>query len=117
MFHNHPRYDCVIIQTVDKIIFGQLIYVFSCSIQGADELYPTALIHPFVTPTGARRQSDSDFGLIQLRKAPPTSSEIFSVRSIIRGALVVEDSKRPGDVLVVDIIDADMFLRLKGLAL
>jgi hypothetical protein len=113
-FHNRPRYDCVIVATLDRIFFGQLIFVFSCAMNNVT--YPIALIHPFDVPMGPRRQSDQDLGLIRLRRARPPASEFISVDSIIRGALIADDFDNPNDVFVIDLVDADMFLRLKGFA-
>jgi len=113
-FHNHPRYDCVIISTTEKIIFGQLIFVFTCTLDGSDASYPIALIHLFNVPTGPPPQLDRDLGFLRLKKASPNACEFISIHSIIRGALLAEDFANPGDFLVIDILDADMFLRLKG---
>jgi hypothetical protein len=112
-FHNHPRYDHVLIRTTDKFIFAQLIYIFS-SVVG-DATYPLALIQPLDSPTGARRLKDKDLGFFRLRARPRASSEFIYVRSIVRGALVARDFEKPGDFLVIDLVDPDMFLRLKGI--
>ncbi|KAK7059249.1 hypothetical protein R3P38DRAFT_3303349 [Favolaschia claudopus] len=86
-FHNSERYDAALVKTVDGHIFARLVYVF----------------HP-----QDRRQN------------PPICAGISSrcrdrLHSIVRGAFIVPDFSRKGDYLVVDIIDADMFLRLRGL--
>ena len=41
------------------------------------------------------------------------SCEFIFVRSIVQGALLVEDFERSGDLLVIDTVDTDMFLCLK----
>ncbi|KIO09060.1 hypothetical protein M404DRAFT_22272 [Pisolithus tinctorius Marx 270] len=49
-FHGHPRYDCVLIKTQQKDIFGRLILLFQCVV--GEEAFPLALIQPFDAPTG-----------------------------------------------------------------
>ena len=86
--------------------------VFNYKVDGGD--YPIALIHPFdAALSGPRRQKDADFGLFCVHAKPRTSCEFIFVRSIVRGALLVEDFERSGDLLVIDTVDTDMFLRLK----
>src|ERR1700722_5485765 len=104
-FHNHPRYDCVIVSTVDRIFFAQLIFVFSCAIDNSDMTHSIALIHPFDTLTSTRNQLDNSLHLIRLQKRSPTLSEFISVQSIIRGALIMEDIDNPGNALIIDTVD------------
>jgi len=40
---------------------------------------------------------------------------IIPLESIVRGALLVEDTNTPGDFFVVDTVDGDMFLRIASL--
>ena len=111
-FHGQPRYDCIIVDTVRGPIFARLVCAFNYKIEGED--YPIALIHPFdAAVSGPRRQKDTDFGFFRICAKPRTSCEFIFVRSIIRGALLVEDFGREGDLLVVDTVDTDMFLRLQ----
>ncbi|KAJ6539999.1 hypothetical protein DFH09DRAFT_929817, partial [Mycena vulgaris] len=55
-FQGHPRYDCVLVETVDGPIFAQLVYVFSCTVEKKVHLF--ALILPFDTPTGRLKKKD-----------------------------------------------------------
>ncbi|KAG1781489.1 hypothetical protein EV702DRAFT_1041997 [Suillus placidus] len=48
MFHNALRYDSIIIRTKDGIIFGRLIFIFTCLV--GDTSYPMALIQPCDAP-------------------------------------------------------------------
>ncbi|KAG1741895.1 uncharacterized protein EDB91DRAFT_1237102 [Suillus paluster] len=84
----------------DKVIIGRLLFLFECLIQ--DHKFPLALIHPF---------DDRDLNLFRVRARRRAEAQFFSVRSIIRGALLVPDG--PSDYLVVDTADTDMFLRMK----
>ena len=113
-FHNNPRYDCVMIQTTaSKPIFAQLIFVFSITI--GNTKYPLALVQTFDAPITTTTK-DKDIGLHRLRAQPRIKSEIFAIASIIRGALLVKDYDTENDYLVMDIVDTDMFLRMKSLA-
>ena len=109
-FHGNPRFDCVIVKTTERFIFAQLIFLFECTVDAIP--YSFALIHPFDSPIGPRRRKDVDLGFYRVREKPRQSSEFISVRSIVRGALLVEDFDRDGDLFVIDLIDSDMFLRL-----
>jgi hypothetical protein len=108
-----PRYDCVIVQTVSGYIFARLIFIFECTLDGIT--YAFALVHPFDAPPGPRRRKDIDLGLYRLREKLRKEAEFIPVRSIVRGALTVDDFAREGYRLVMDLVDTDMFLRLKGI--
>ena len=99
--------------TVGRDIFAQLLLVFTCFVNKTP--YPLALIQPLDAPIHVQRRKDKDLGFIRVRAKPQQSSEFISVRSIIRGALLVEefDQKGSGEFLVVDVVDGDMFLRLR----
>ncbi|KAG1898822.1 uncharacterized protein F5891DRAFT_1129283 [Suillus fuscotomentosus] len=92
-FYNAPCFDCVFIQTCANVIIGCLLFLFDCPV--GEDLFPLALVHPFDARTA--------------------QAEFFSVRSIIRGALLVHDASL--DYLVVDTVDTDMFLRVKEMHL
>ncbi|KAG1863490.1 hypothetical protein C8R48DRAFT_748092 [Suillus tomentosus] len=113
-FYGSPRYDCVMVKTADKPFFARLVYMFTCSIGGTD--FPLALIHPYdVNIAGTRRRRDDDIGLWRVRAKPRSSSEIISVRSIIRGAALANDPETAGDYFVIHTVDTDIFLRVKAL--
>ena len=38
--------------------------------------------------------------------------EVIPLHCVVRGAVLVEDSKHKGDYFVIDALDADMFLRV-----
>ena len=60
------------------------------------------------------RRKDKDLGLYRLQ-LKAKRYEIISLNSVVRGALLVPDSENPGQYLVVDTVDSDMFLRMKDL--
>ncbi|KAI6033747.1 hypothetical protein BKA83DRAFT_4460403 [Pisolithus microcarpus] len=75
-------------------IFGQLIFLFQCVV--GNKTFPQAL--------------DMHLNLWRVHEQPCESAEIFSVHSIIHGALLYPDHTRLGEHFVVDIIDTDIFL-------
>ncbi|KIJ58540.1 hypothetical protein HYDPIDRAFT_184182 [Hydnomerulius pinastri MD-312] len=112
-FYNSPRYDCVIVHSDNGPFFARLVLLFTCQV--ADETYPLALIQPYDMPIGNRTRKDKDLGFWCVRAKPRPSSIFISCRSVIRGAMVVPDFDEPGDYLVVDGVDTDMFLRMNAL--
>jgi hypothetical protein len=112
-FYGTPRFDCVFIQTTDKVIFGRLLFLFECAV--GDITLSLALIHPFDAPTGIRLRKDKHLNFYRVRARPHAQAEFFSVRSIICGAFLVPDGST--DYLVVDTINTDMFLHVKELHL
>ncbi|KAG1884643.1 hypothetical protein F4604DRAFT_1878660 [Suillus subluteus] len=104
LFHNFPRYDCIILQTQAGVIFGCLLMLFTCVMDG--QTHPVALVHPYDAPVGQCSLKDKHFQFW-------ISSEFFSVHSIIRGAALAEDHSIQGDYLVINTIDTDMFLHMK----
>ncbi|KAI0309431.1 hypothetical protein OF83DRAFT_1166855 [Amylostereum chailletii] len=117
-FFGQERRDFVIVNTRDKgHIFARLLLVFTCSIgptEPSSTPYPLALIHPLDTPLGPRRLEEKELELLRVRAKPPGSSEFISVKSIVRGAILVQDSKRAEDCFVMDALDGDMFLRYRS---
>ncbi|KAG1907617.1 uncharacterized protein F5891DRAFT_938593, partial [Suillus fuscotomentosus] len=75
-----------------------------------------ALVHPFDAPTGQRLRKDKQLNLFRVRAKPWARTEFLSVRSIIRGALLVQDSNSL-NYLIVDTVDTDMFLRVRDMHL
>lgn len=113
-FFGAPHFDCVFIKmTEEKVILGRLLFLFECSV--GDHRLPLALVHPFDAPTGARLRKDKDLNFFRVCARPRGQAQFFSINSIIRGALLVQDTHF--DYLVVDTIDTDMFLRVKGMHL
>ncbi|KAG0699084.1 hypothetical protein DFH29DRAFT_983675 [Suillus ampliporus] len=96
------------------IIIGRLVFVFECAV--GNDLFPIALIHPFDAPTGLRLRKDKQLNIFRVQAKPHARTEFFSVRSIVRGALLVQDENSL-DYLVVDTIDTDMFLHVRDMHL
>ncbi|KAK0207409.1 hypothetical protein IW262DRAFT_1469507 [Armillaria fumosa] len=123
-FHNHPRYDFVLLKTNQGPMFAQLVLIFEFVVHGMT--YPLMLVRPFSEAVGPITQKDRDLGFYQVRTEMKSNPLIVSIYSVIRGTLLIEDvttsrtnnqGGRPvKDYLVVDMIDADMFLRMQKLS-
>ncbi|KAJ7727715.1 hypothetical protein B0H16DRAFT_1665589 [Mycena metata] len=110
-FQGHPRYDCVLVKTTQKAIFAQLIYLFSCMVEGKS--HPFTLILPFDAPAGPTRRKDRLLRFRRVRAKARKVTEFISVHSIIRGAVLVPDFDKAGEFIVFDVLDGDISLRLK----
>ena len=111
-FHGRARHDCAIFRTQRRDIFGRLVFLFKCSV--GDEDFMLALVQPYdAALTGQRLSKDKHLSFWRVREQPSASTEIFSVHSIVCGALLYPDHTRPSEHLVIDTIDTDMFLRVQ----
>ncbi|KAG1720903.1 uncharacterized protein EDB91DRAFT_1240362 [Suillus paluster] len=100
-------------RTDTGIIFGKLVLILTCTV--GDVQYPVTLVLPYDQPVGIRPQKDKDFQFWHIKRKPRASAEFFSVHSIVRGCMIVEDVSRPDEFLIVDTIDTDMFLRMQDI--
>lgn len=77
--------------------------------------YPLALVKAY-KPIASRSRSRTDkaMGLLRIRK--DLNTELISLKSVIRGAVVFEaseDSRESEERMVYDCLDGDLFLRIK----
>jgi len=111
-FHGRARHDCAIFRTQQCDIFARIIFLFTCSI--GNKNFPLAFVQPYdVGLAGQQLSKDNHLGFWRVCEQPHASTEIFSVHSIIRGALLYPDNTRPSEHLVIDTIDTDMFLHVQ----
>ncbi|KAJ7671894.1 hypothetical protein B0H17DRAFT_1162079 [Mycena rosella] len=103
-FHGRPRYDGALVKTPAGEIFVKLIYMFKIELDNKNT-YPLALVQPLDVLTGRISAKDRALKFIRVRERPRQAAEFIFVRTIIRGL----------DHLVMDVVDGDMYLRLKGL--
>ncbi|KAI6038378.1 hypothetical protein EDC04DRAFT_2569997, partial [Pisolithus marmoratus] len=75
--------------------------------------YDCMLLRPYDAPTGPQLTKDMHLNLWRVHEQPWESAEIFSVHSIIHGALLYLDHTRPGEHFVIDTINTDMFLHIQ----
>ncbi|KAG1847063.1 hypothetical protein F4604DRAFT_1594729 [Suillus subluteus] len=90
-FFNAPCFNCMFIQTKQKVILGCLLLLFEC-------------------PVG-----DNHLNIFRVQAKPWAQAEFFSIRSIICGALLMHDKIL--DYFIVDMVDMDMFLHVKEMHL
>jgi hypothetical protein len=101
-----------------RVMFACLLFNFMYSM--AENMYsdyhPFALVLPY-DAIRVRQQKDKYLQLLRLRPRARHQSMIISAFSIIRGAYLVptNDTIYSNEYYVVDIIDADMLLRLRSL--
>ena len=110
-FFGKPRNDCVLVCTVEKLIFACLIFIFVIELH--DIYCPIILVQPFDLYLGPRHRKDEELGLFRL--GIKSVSEFIPLQSIVRGSLIIKDfsEEREGEYIVVDVIDGDMFFRVK----
>lgn len=112
-FFGHPRFDHVIVAAEGGSFFAQLLCLFK--FQSGNRSHSLALTRTYGRPPGGIRRKDRELGLYRVRvKSSPY--KIIALESIVRGAVLVEDTDNPGDYFVVDTIDGDMFLRMAALS-
>ncbi|KAJ7468650.1 hypothetical protein FB451DRAFT_1340298 [Mycena latifolia] len=113
-FHGHPRFDAALVKTAGAEIFVRLIYAFKIELSDKNA-YRIALVQPLDAPIGRISRKDQALKLIRIRAKPRQEAEFIFVRSIIRGAVLAPAHDRDGDFMVMDVLDGDMFLRLKSM--
>lgn len=119
-FHNQPRHDFIIYEKDNELVFAQLVLLFKCHIDcvnSEQQDQTIALVHPYNQPIPARERprKDKELGLLRYRSRPRNLCEFIHVGSIIRGALSAKDPDVRNERFVVDVVDTDMFLRLRNL--
>ncbi|KAJ7700548.1 hypothetical protein B0H14DRAFT_3100108 [Mycena olivaceomarginata] len=112
-FHGLARYDAALVKTTQGNIFVRLVYVFTFEIDG--RRHPFALVQALDVGIPQRYTKDRVLSLYRVRQCEREKCEFISVHSIIRGALLIPDFEIQGDHLVVDIVDGDMYLRIKAM--
>ncbi|KAG2120420.1 uncharacterized protein F5147DRAFT_785151 [Suillus discolor] len=115
-FHNLPRYDCVIVNTATGVFFARLLFLFTCNVN--DTSYPIALVRSYDMPIGRCLQKDKHLKFWRVRLQPrETASEFILAESIIQGVALAPDPTIPGNFLIMDTVDSDIFLRMKQMHL
>jgi hypothetical protein len=112
-FHGHARYDFLIIETTEKPFFAQLLFLFACAVDST--LYPLALILPFDAHISVPTALDHHLQLHHVHSQSRAKAEFISVKSIIRGCVIVTDPTKPDHGVILDVLDTDMFLRVRSI--
>ncbi|KAJ6459099.1 hypothetical protein C8R45DRAFT_942523 [Mycena sanguinolenta] len=114
-FHNWEKYDTALVKTTVGDIFVCLAFVFICEVEVGGKVHPFALVQPLDVRTGPRTAKDKVLGLHRVHQRERKDCEFISVHSIICGAFLAPDFDKRGDYFVVDVVDADMYFRLKAM--
>lgn len=80
-----------------------------------DRIDPWVLIQPFDAQVPQPSPRERDFQLFRIRARARTSSCFISAKSIIRGVVVIPTYITEGDYYVFDLLDDDIFLRVRDL--
>ena len=99
------------INTTEGILFARLIIIFTTKIE--DNEYPWALIQSYDPPTGRLTDKEKKLELFRVCGQPRGSAEFVDARSIIRGVLLVPTFEQDDDFFVFDVLDADLFMRMR----
>ena len=116
-FYGSPRYDSAIMQwrgedgSLTQSVC-QLIRTFAYEIGGRK--YGLALVQPFDRPTPSRLE-DRELGLCRVGSRERKQSVVIPIRAILRGVVVVHDTRYKDEYTTPDAIDGDMYLRLMSL--
>ena len=108
-FYNHPRYDSVLAHVDGKVIFAQLVHIFTIIVD--TKPLPMALVHIFdQQKSPAHAKKDQELQFLRLRRQD--RSCFIWARSIIQGVPIFPAFDNEKDAIVFDIFDADIFLRV-----
>jgi hypothetical protein len=115
LFNEKPRFDSVLIQTDNGPLFARLLLLFTLSNSKGSRTIPFAVIEPYDAPIPTQVQKhDSSLQMLRVWPPTPTVLEVVFARSIIHGTLLIPDwEQESSDFMVFDILDSDMFLRVK----
>lgn len=91
--------------------------LFQCHLDPNHPPFSIALVHPYDEdiPYTDRPEKDKDLGLLRYRSWHRRDCKFIRADQIIRGALLAQDPEVVDERFVIDIVDTDMFLRLRHL--
>ena len=115
-FYGHPRYDGVIVQCRDgTFLFGRLVMVFLCAVSSVQTEPVVLILQPMDIPAGQRTDSRKDIhlGLNRVISRERADCIFISASNLVRGALLTPSYDADNNFFAVDMVDGDMFLRLK----
>ena len=114
-FSGRPRYDFVLANRQQEAIFAQLVFVFTCRVNGHE--YRLALIQPLEKKSQpSTRNVDKNLSISRWHIQTRSRCEVVPLDCIVRGAVLVADTKFAGDYFVIDTLDEDMFLQVKTMS-
>ena len=89
--------------------------MFTCRVSGQD--CRLALVLPLKKSVrSTTRDDDKALSIHRWQAQDRDKCRVIPLDSIIRGAVLVKDPAHTKDYFVIDVLDGDMYLRVKGLA-
>ena len=113
-FHTGPRYDSIIFHDHGDVFnIANLVFAFICRLENGEQ-YPLLLVQQ-MEPV-ERLPMHKELGLYPFKAAHRSKCRVVPLQSLVRGAVLYGDTghRRAGHYFAVDVIDSDMFLRLKS---
>ncbi|KAG8686195.1 hypothetical protein FRC08_012697 [Ceratobasidium sp. 394] len=114
LFYGKERRDCVLVHANPGVSPARLLALMDCFESGDDARHlPLAIVLYFDPVLGPIGEVERAMGFRRFRLRRHDQAEVISVRSIIRGALMVPtlSSTQQFDYLANDLVDEDMYLR------
>ena len=110
-FNGHPWYDFVLAKIGGGLVFARLVFVFTCRVSRLN--YRLALVEVLDKQTRtSTRNVDKKLSIHRWHIRHRKRCEVISLDCIVRGAVLVGDTKHTGDFFVIDALDDDMYLRV-----
>ena len=111
-FHGRLRYDFVIADLGQGLVFAQLVFIFTCKFN--EETYQLALVQPLRKSSRASvKEADKTTSIHRWYAQDRKYCEVIPLDCVVRGAVLVKDPKYKGDYFVIGMLDGDMYLRVK----
>lgn len=117
-FSGKPRYDAVMLNDGGNgcdFSFGRLAALFTIQDARLQEPLPLAYVELLDGKvTAKQREKDAVLGFLRVRQSSQRRHVVVFARSIVRGALLVPTFEgKDSDFFVFDVVDGDMFLRIR----
>ena len=112
-FFEAARYDSIIFHDFgDTFTFAKLVFAIACDLPHSHGRVPMLLVQPMQQIQ--RRLMERELGLYPLKAKPSSQCWFIPLQSLIRGAVLYEDTVRAGHYFAVDVIDSDMFAHVRS---
>lgn len=112
-FHGRSRYDFVFANLQGGPAFAQLVFIFTCQVN--EKNYQLALVQPlkkYLRP--ATKVQDKALSIHRWKAQSRDKCQVIPLDCVIRGAVLVKDPAYAADYFVIDMLDGDMYLRVKS---
>lgn len=113
-FHGKPRFDSVMVDTVDGPAFAQLVFLFTLKVSvniGTVQLGLVRYYQP--VPRESCPRYDTPVGFKRFKLCSAAASSIISLESVVHGVYMAPIDNTDGHYFLNDLIDGDIFIRMK----